>query len=291
MNADAIHQAVLFLTHRLDDVALERFTGIDVPHSCEKRILLDARSYKGEIPNELPITTFDLVDLVRRGYQPMWPGCLLPGSNHFPAIEYAATHPEHKYVWVIEDDLIFTGQWTTLLEAVPPGPDFVATQVRCFDDDPAWPWWKIWCCRPRARVFPSRRQFIASFNPIYRLSHEAACFLKARFLEGWCGHHEVSMATLLHCMSFRVEELGGAGRYTPDGRRGRFYSNDKTLQWRNRSEAPIIELKPDTLFRPIAPGHPVRQTVNDYVGGSNDGRQQVGAKSPVHCAVTRTAAS
>jgi hypothetical protein len=284
MARDAIHQAVLFLTHRLDDGVLKRFAGIDVPQNFEKRILLDARAHKGAIPNEVPITTFDLVDLVRRGYQPMWPGCIVPGSNHFPVMEYAASHPEYKYVWVIEYDLIFTGRWSTLFESIPAGPDFVTTQLRSFDDDPSWPWWKIWCCRPQARTFPSPLQFMASFNPIYRLSHEAACFLKARFLEGWCGHHEVAMATLLHCMSFPIEELGGTGKFTPGERHGQFYRNDVTLRRRPIIDLPVSEQTADMLYHPIALAQSARQTVDGFASGSDGRRQQVESRSSVYCA-------
>ena len=48
--------------------------------------------------------------------------------------------------------------------------------------------------------------------------HEAYC-------EGWSGHYEVTIPTILKTRGFTLEDIGGSGRYVAQGNHDRFYRN------------------------------------------------------------------
>ncbi|WP_421943342.1 hypothetical protein [Pedobacter sp.] len=39
---------------------------------------------------------------------------LVPGSNHFPILQFYVDNAEFDYYWCIEDDVVFTGDWSSL---------------------------------------------------------------------------------------------------------------------------------------------------------------------------------
>jgi hypothetical protein len=245
-----VSQALLYVTHFTSDALIARFNQIDVTPDTDKILCIDESNI--DCVQSLPCAyhTFSLAELRTKGFHPIRPGCLVPGSNHFPIIDFASRHPEYHYVWAVEYDVHFTGSWSTLMNAVSPDVDFVTTRLRRRSSKPRWRWW-----RP-LRGLPSpcegrSEELIASFNPIYRLSHQAALYLRSACLSRCRGHHEVTMPTLLHRAGYTIEELGGDGEFTPPARRGRFYGNGGTFRWRPTITWDPASFAVDTLYHPV----------------------------------------
>jgi len=67
---------------------------------------------------------------------------------------------------------------------------------------------------------------IKSFNPIYRLSNSALQHLDTAFQNGWGGHHEVSIPSVLHHLGLKIQDFGGVGSFVPRGCKYRFYNSE-----------------------------------------------------------------
>jgi hypothetical protein len=239
------------MAHQLDDDIAARFDRIDVPSRSEKTVFLDANASTIAARCDLPVVKFHFGEICDKGYRPLRPRSIMPGSNHFPVIEFAVTHLEFDFVWALEFDVVYTGDWCDVLDCVDPSVDFVATHFRRFEEEPQWPWWNMVQSRPDGINRLPRSQLLASFNPIFRLSRRAAQFLKRQYIGGWIGHYEITMATLLKENGFRLEELGGDSAYTPPHRRGRFYRMNETFRWRPEFAPESLKGHPDTLFHPV----------------------------------------
>lgn len=233
-------QILLFLTHRLDDHILDRFDNIAIPSGFDRRLLVDAAA-AGSCGqrNTFP---FQFSELIKTGYRPIAAG-VIPGSNHFPVLEFCHAFPRYDYIWVMEYDVAFTGDWRTFFSAIQSRADLLSAFPRTFADEPDWYWWSTLHIPGRNRSRPAKRYRassrpvapMATFNPIYRVSRRAAAYLRGRFLEGCIGHHEVAMPTLLNLAGMSVEDLGTAPAGC--GVAGRWYTRE--------------------TFRYVAPGHPL----------------------------------
>ena len=146
-----------------------------------------------------------------------------PGSTHFPLIQYALDHPCDHY-WFIEYDVRFKGAWRLLFERIKNADDdFIATHVhRYSDESKSWHWWSA-LAHPTDTV-PDRLK-IRSFNPIFRISHQALMFIKSAHEQGWVGHQELLLATLLDRAGFKLRDFGGVGEFAAPPDRNRFYLN------------------------------------------------------------------
>jgi hypothetical protein len=252
MTNEPKRQAILFQTHILNDKAISRFEHIEIADGLiDKYILFDASASATEGESDLPIVGYCVSALCDAGYRPIYPEQIVPGSNHFPVIEFSATHSQYAFVWAIEYDVVYTGDWTELMKSVSGDVDFVSTNLRAHADDPHWPWWGMLCHSNDDAISIERSQRFASFNPVYRVSHKAACYLRRKYTAGWRGHHEVTMATLLHHGGFRIEELGGNSRSTPSERRHKYYTIHDTFRWRPSWEVPMSDWRPNCLYHPV----------------------------------------
>lgn len=183
----------------------------------QKFILVDART--ASLAEHSPeIISFTLTDLIQNGYQPI-SKTLVPGSNHFPVIEFAA-HSVYDYVWAVEYDVIFSGNWSTFFTAHNSNADFLSAKVREHSAQPQWCWWRSL----RGPQEIPRSRWLRSFNPVFRISKRAAVYLREKYMLGWRGHHEVTMPTLLRAGGFIIEDLGSDGSFVRDCNRGRWYN-------------------------------------------------------------------
>lgn len=81
---------------------------------------------------------------------------------------------------------------------------------------------------------------IRSFNPLFRISNEALRFIDQSLLQGWEGHYEVLLPTLLKTAGFSIAEFGGSGPYVLPGCENKFYlasENDDLGDWQQEASA------------------------------------------------------
>jgi hypothetical protein len=175
---------------------------------------------------------------------------IVPGSAHFPLMLFFVDHPNYNYYWIIEGDVRFSGNWRTFFDAFSTfDDDFLASHVGNYYTDPSWYWWShLW--HPGRRIPLGCR--IRSFNPIYRISRRALQYLHKSQCQGWCGHFEVLIPTLLDRGGFKLGDFGGTGPFVAAGGENRFYT-EHTL--RHRPIFPVIGERKNTLYHPVKTVH------------------------------------
>ena len=219
-------QAILFLSHLTSPAIYRTFRRLrDVrPRAYDAVWLYDAAS--GPPPwwvRTHPHHTYSAERLIRTGY-PFMGETLTPGNAHFPIIDFRRQHDEYTHYWVVEYDVRFTGAWADFFEAFEDNEaDFLSAGLAWHADAPGWVWWDA-LSHPSQHVPKSQR--IRSFNPIYRISGEALDFIDRAHQDGWTGHFEVVLPTLLYHEGFEIEDFGGDGDFVPSHRTNQFYTSE-----------------------------------------------------------------
>ncbi len=193
--------------------------------------------------------------LTELGYNPLCES-ILPGSNHYPLLKFYKEKPNYEYYWVIEDDVRFNGDWefwfNTFLTLTG---DFFSCHICHWEEEQEWLWWLL--LHPYNQVPLYKR--IRSFNPIYRISNNALQHLNMMLLDGWIGHHEVLIPTLLKLGGYQIFDFGGNSKYVPSYLMNKFYTSTKpntkgilnsgTMRCRPIFDA--IGAKPNKLYHPV----------------------------------------
>ncbi len=209
MIKSADRQAFLIITPEISNHVLKLYDDLSAATSELGEVYLLFHSPDGQRPatnRPLNIEVFTN-DILKGslGYTPI-NGRLVPGSNHFPVLQFFLKHPEYKYYWCIEDDVVFNGHWGDFFAAVSPEKKyaFITSHLRRYSDLPNWWWWDS--LKPAGQLI-ERTELISSFNPIYRISREALAFIDQRLKQGNVGHHEVLLPTLLYKAGFSLADF------------------------------------------------------------------------------------
>jgi len=184
---------------------------------------------------------------------------LIPGNPHLAILDFFRAHPNYKYYWIIEYDVRFSGDWSLLFEAFSKSDaDLLTCHVRTYNQEPDWPWWinvKI----PDPTV--TKDQWVRAFLPIQRLSHRALVEIERCCKEGWYGHFEATLPTMLHHAGLKLEDIGGDGDFVRPGNINRFYTSVSTpigdLRWKGsfrfRPPHSFWPQRSNTLYHPVKP--------------------------------------
>ncbi len=192
---------MLFLSHRTDTPTLRAFdqlqAGSPDPHRC---IFLHDADALGMAPDALadrPSAGFHTEELAQLGY-PMIGSRLIPGHAHFPVLDWLLKHPDAsnvEHVWLIEHDVRYAGRWNDFFNRFANGDaDLLTARIVGQPGEPDWEWWDLTHPTESIPLAERRRAFL----PVYRLSRRAAETLHTRQLDGWTGHFETLVPTLLH---------------------------------------------------------------------------------------------
>lgn len=158
---------------------------------------------------------------------------IVPGNQHLVHIALLPLFPDIKYFWFVEYDVRFSGDWRTLLDICSRSDaDMLGCHVRTRDEIPDWAWWtSIQSSYDPTRELPGVRAFTWAI----RLSRRALELVARRCVEeGWTGHMEGLIPSLLNDSEMTVEDIGGRGPFTPKERRGLFYSSEYGLSCPSR---------------------------------------------------------
>ena len=242
-------QTILFLSNKSNDWTLRAFRTLEQSMQMDDADVYFVYHQQGEelpvslqsILNLFPFTSSILQDL---GYTPIEEGRLVPGSNHFPLLKFFKEHQEYDYYWMLEDDVRFNGDWKAFFDNFSDNHvDFLSSIIESKKENPNWFWWSY---LKTGNESISEEQLLKSFNPIYRLSHQALLCIDEYLRNGWMGHHEILIPTLLNYRGFLIEDFGGNGSFTNEENRNRFY--DKTSMGLN----PLIpDGRKNYLFHPV----------------------------------------
>jgi hypothetical protein len=254
----------LLLTDKDSAISREAFVSIRSGITDSDKAYILFHQKKPEAPAVLgsePLFMFTYDSLGKLGYIPVARD-ILPGSNHFPVLQFFLNFPDFQYYWVIEDDVRFNGDWEHLFGYFDSyDHDFISSHFRRFEHEPKWLWWE-WLCHPKTDIPIGER--IRSFNPIYRISGKALRYLHTALSDNWIGHHEVLIPSLLYHHGFKVLDFGGEGEFVAKGNNNLFYTSaisdlDGQLREGTMRYRPVWE-NPGSEFNKIY--HPVKYRVD-----------------------------
>jgi hypothetical protein len=122
----------------------------------------------------------------------------------------------------MEYDVRFTGQWLDFFaQFATSRSDLLATTLFDYSFRPGWDNWGT--LKSPKRVPEAAR--VRALLPVYRLSNTALRALHEAYCDGWSGHYEVTIPTILKTQGFTLEDFGGSGSYVAAGNQDRFYRN------------------------------------------------------------------
>jgi hypothetical protein len=217
-------QVILMLCHAVTGAVRKEFRRLSktATFADDCMILFHEKPEHGCCPAQLRNYVFSDGSLAKLPYKWLFDAKVVPGSAHFPLMEFFGRFPDYKYYWLVEGDVKFSGNWKRFFEAFATShADFVACHIRRYAEDPEWYWWPT-LSNPAQEIPVNER--LASFNPIYRISKRALEYLHQKHCEGWCGHNEVLIPTLLFHAGFRLQDIGGCGQFVVAGYQNRFYT-------------------------------------------------------------------
>lgn len=241
-------QAILLLSNKTDYVVHERYSKLakDYGHKADVYLLFDiTKGYnKQDLVHFERVYSFDVNSMIDDGYIALIEGFL--GNCHYPVLVFHKEHPEYDYCWIVEDDVIFTGNWSVLFESFSDdSSDLIATRIRTYEDEPAWSWWRS--MRAGEGVTLTKDKMYACFIPIYRLSARAIECLDVEMRNGWRGHFEGVVPTVLIKNGLTLRDLNGKGYGLAERVNPHFYS-DST---HDCSPLHVQSFKKNMIYHPI----------------------------------------
>jgi len=253
-------QAIIFFTHLFDHSIELRYQKLksDVGELAEIFILAQLGTC---IPDQyLAETYFFDYQHLRSGAAQVIGDRIIPGNVHLVVLDFYRNHPGFDYYWFIEYDVVFTGNWSTLMNAMRHDhADLLVAHIRSFQEEPGWAWW--WTLNLPGCPLP-QSSWLRAFFPIYRISRLGLQAVNDHVKLGWWGHFEGLIPCVIRSTSLTISDLGGNSIWTPRDRRYRFYSsfsseggavlNAGTHRHRPPHYLPL--LRKDTIFHPVKSG-------------------------------------
>jgi hypothetical protein len=149
-------------------------------------------------------------------------GTFWPRNIELPLLWFFQRLPHYSHYWLMEYDVRFTGHWS----------DFFAHFSRCQSDllattlfDHSFrPGWDNWGTLKSPWHIPEHERVRALLS-LCRLSNTALRTLHQAYCDGWSGHYEVALPTIVKAHGLSLEDIGGNGRYVAAGNENRFYCN------------------------------------------------------------------
>jgi hypothetical protein len=178
---------------------------------------------------------------------------------HLPLLDFYHAHPEYDYYWVVEYDVRYTGDWDQFITSfLNFDHDLITAHIRRYAQENRWCWWNT--LQHPSKVI-ARQKYLRSLNVIYRLSNKALAYLHSAHTDGWRGHPEATIPTLLLEAGFRLLDMGGEGEFTLPEFRNRFYTSWTTASGRfspfgtlrDLPARPRLGRSPNKLYHPINP--------------------------------------
>jgi hypothetical protein len=254
--------AILFFTHVFDPTTRRQFSKLsdEATPFGDVFLLVDARNAP---PDELKPSAyvFDF-DTFPTKYPGLLGHALVPGNCHLPVAEFLEAHPRYDHYWIVEYDVRFSGSWRTFFSAFADDTaDLLATHIRRFPEEPGWEWWDSF--RPASGHRLERRELLKALLPVYRISRRALHHLAGRARDGWAGHAEVLLPTVLAHAGFHIEDVGREGAFVDRARPKGLYT-PSSFRWR-----PLHATwgwRRNVLYHPVKPDtRLVRQAIDNAI--------------------------
>lgn len=255
-------RAVLFVSHFINESYLKRYLKLnkDLKGQYDVYWLFQKDNGISDIPlhqMNINVEGFTIDDLNNLNYNPVYE-CFF-GSEHFLDLYFTQRHPEYEYIWSIEYDVVFSGNWRVLFDSFNyNNADLLSSHIAHYcESNKNWLWWSSLSFNSKD-LLPSKK-WVKSYNPIHRYSRQALQFLDVYLQrEGNSGFSEALVATILYNNGFVLEDFGGTGEFVSSGNHNRFYIQREgihqgTMRWRPDYLLSDINKKSisNKLFHPV----------------------------------------
>jgi hypothetical protein len=169
------------------------------------------------------------------------------------------------HLWVMEYDVDYSGSWADLFgQFAGNDADLLSTTITRRAEHPDWVHWQ----QAEAPPWVPQDQMVRALHPLMRVSRRlvnsyAVAMADAR----WRGHYEFTLTTTAVLGGGAVEDIGGAGSFTPASRQGRNYVGRtrgetpsgqtfgfRPVRRRYFHESPQAFPEPGMLYHPVKPG-------------------------------------
>jgi len=241
-------QAILLLSNKTDFSVRSRYNKLieEIGKKADIFLLFDGSTPvdKHDLEHFQRIYAFSVPELIKVGYTALENGFL--GNCHYPILKFHKDYPEYDYCWLIEDDVMFSGNWRYFFDTFSEDTfDLLTTKIRKYKDAPNWYWWNSVKAPEGQQV--SVDDLYASFNPIYRLSTKAIECLDIEMRKGWQGHFEALIPTIIAKYGLTMRDIGGNGSFVKKGMENKFYT-ESTHTWVPLLVQAII---PNMIYHPV----------------------------------------
>jgi len=220
---------ILLATHKINDFIISQYYSIQrgIDKDTDVILLLEDNELElSLLPVDIKYYIFSVETLNLLKYNPIQE-TIIPGSNHFPVLQFYREHGDYAYYWNIEYDVYFNGNWSVFFKEFESlKTDFISSHVETYDSRQDWGWWYSLKFKT---VSIERTSWVKSFNPVYRISNAALSCLDNVLSAGNSGHHECLIATVLSNNRFSINDLGGCGAFTPESLVNKFYQSYKGI--------------------------------------------------------------
>jgi len=249
-------EEVLLITHKKNETILSGLKKLRDNLGLNRKLKVLSQDIKLNISgvNEY---TFSLDDLTRLGY-PMMGNSIVPGNVHFILLMYYNSQVlKSDYYWVMEYDVRYNGSWSDFFDYFAESEaDLISSYVRTYSAEPNFHWWNL--NHPTKEIQLEHR--VRSFNPIYRISARALDFLDKELKDGWCGHHEVILPTLVDQNDrLQLTDFNADNKFS--GKKKSFYTSSTDSNGKITSGT--MRYIPATNSAGLRPGklyHPVKES-------------------------------
>ncbi len=241
-------QAFLLLSNNPSDKIVSLYKDIQEATKGMGNAYFLFHSNIGIIPDKiskLNYFSFSNKDLFDLKYIPLEPK-FMPISSHFPLFYFYLNHRNYSQYWLIEDDVRFNGDWFDFFSSfVNDQSDFISSHIKPFSENKQWDWWNS---LRHSKINIPHESRIRSFNPVCRCSNKALHLLHNELRNGWIGHHEVLLPTLLKQKGLKLLDISGEGDYKNTDVNIKFCS-DETMRFRPAFKQ--IGDEQNVLYHPI----------------------------------------
>lgn len=180
---------------------------------------------------------------------------LVPGSQHFPLLEFSR-QTDYACYWLIECDVEFSGNWASLLDrASDSDADLICSHLHPCSAAPHEVWWRSLAAPAALGLGTPLDWAYSAFLPVSRFTARALRAVDRAHQDGWRGHSEVLIPSVLNHSRFELADLRAFGPlYLPPGRdpvtRKPYHGS---LRWRPEVSANefVMQGVPDTIFHPV----------------------------------------
>lgn len=263
-----MNEVALFMTHTWSENIVTRYLEMrgSIQDNFDIFLLLDVANEDVHANWKTSLKSAGCIDSIfphsatqlekNLGYKCFSEGALVPGSAHFPVINFWKNHQYNNY-WVIEFDVLLKMDWLLFFKFFKQSDaDLICSHLVSQKDQPKWHWWST-LQHPKLitnNLMKDKSGYLKGFFPIYRLSENAVSIFNKAHQDGWQGHFEVLLPVIAQENQLIIEDINQRSIFYSKGPLGPWDGKRPYSSMRFRPEISPLELRKKNgvlLFHPV----------------------------------------